>query len=308
MDKELIVKGVVSEPRKSEVANAAGEGQASPLSPSLNWRAEFQKERMPTKTESTVAIAWCILGFIPYTLAAWVFHSRKSVPWEVLGLLGFFGTVTGIVKLVSIVIRQHRGVTKPFRPFCPHCGKYIPSELEWMCGFCDKHNINTNIYSFLYKCERCEATPKAYRCHHQDCGEDIFLDADNDATHRATMFKEPMPEEAKPIAQLRQEELDEIAFNKARATELSAQLDAELDLSQRQWRLEQSKKARQSQSSGSELEQSFEAHWDRHFEIHRIAASRRKKAERAYADDPEMLGLALMAIENWVAKQLGEVE
>jgi hypothetical protein len=61
---------------------------------------------------------------------------------------------------------------------CNHCGKYIASNTPWVCGFCKAPNTNANEHPFVGKCERCGNEPKAYKCHHQDCGKLIFLTPD----------------------------------------------------------------------------------------------------------------------------------
>jgi phage terminase large subunit GpA-like protein len=95
-----------------------------------------------------------------------------------------------IGKLGKLLLRGWRHDHSPFRPFCPHCGKHVRSDLEWKCGFCDGKNTDTKTFSFLYKCQHCDAIPKAYRCH--QCGQTIFLDADKDDKHCATGWTPPV--------------------------------------------------------------------------------------------------------------------
>jgi hypothetical protein len=297
-------EGLVSAPTKSAKPTAKGQAK-TPLS-ALTWRAEFKKRKIRTMSEDIGWWTLLICALVLLLLRTAVFNTGQNTLWNLLGGLGLLGTVIGIAWLVFTVIRQQWGVMKPFQPFCPQCGKYISADVEWRCGFCNGRNTRTRSFSFLYKCEHCGAIPKAYRCQH--CEKSIFLDTANDDTHCAMMFIEPTAEAAKPIAELRKEELDTIAHNTTRARELCAQLDAELALKERQWKIDYARKERKSRSTGSNLEQSFAAHNDRYLEVHRIATRARKKAHKDYADNPEMFRLALMAIENWVAEQLGKVE
>jgi hypothetical protein len=80
---------------------------------------------------------------------------------------------------------------KPLRLFCNHCGKYIPSDSEWRCGYCDTENLRTKLYSFLRKCQQCKRPPKAFICPH--CKEPNFLDKKRDATHAAWNIRTVVP-------------------------------------------------------------------------------------------------------------------
>lgn len=62
---------------------------------------------------------------------------------------------------------------KPFRLFCEHCGKFIPSDMQWKCGVCDYENLQTYLNSFLNKCKNCKTPPKSFLCPH--CNGMMFL-------------------------------------------------------------------------------------------------------------------------------------
>lgn len=64
-------------------------------------------------------------------------------------------------------------VVRPLRMFCTECGKYIPSDLEWKCGFCNFKNYRVRLNSFLRKCQGCKRAPHAIVCPH--CQELNFL-------------------------------------------------------------------------------------------------------------------------------------
>src|ERR1041385_8201165 len=77
-------------------------------------------------------------------------------------------------------------VLKPLRLFCDHCDKYIPSDMEWRCGYCNEENRATRLYSFLNKCQKCKRSPKAVVCPH--CQKINFLDKERVGTHPARSF------------------------------------------------------------------------------------------------------------------------
>jgi hypothetical protein len=70
-------------------------------------------------------------------------------------------------------------------PACPHCGKALSSDLSWVCGFCDKAHNSPRFFSVFLRCARCGERPKAYRCHHKECQEIVYLGPQVDPTHCA---------------------------------------------------------------------------------------------------------------------------
>src|ERR1700722_19820631 len=54
---------------------------------------------------------------------------------------------------------------------CPHCQNYIETDTPWICGVCGAHNLRTDDFPFVGRCEKCRAKPKAYQCHHKSCGK-----------------------------------------------------------------------------------------------------------------------------------------
>jgi hypothetical protein len=96
-------------------------------------------------------------------------------------------------------------VLKPLRLFCHVCDKYIPSDMEWICGHCNEQNHATRLYSFLNKCRNCKRPPKSFVCPH--CGALNFLDKNKSGSHPASSITVPIPEKTKAeIRQLRHEE------------------------------------------------------------------------------------------------------
>src|SRR5581483_2955640 len=67
---------------------------------------------------------------------------------------------------------------EPIRFSCPHCGWVVATNTPWICGVCEQKNQNADDFPFVHRCEHCGNEPKAYRCHHKDCGNIIFLTDD----------------------------------------------------------------------------------------------------------------------------------
>jgi hypothetical protein len=76
---------------------------------------------------------------------------------------------------------------------CPHCTKYILTNTPWICGVCQKKNLQTNEFPFIHRCEHkdCGQEPKAYKCHHDGCGELIFLTKDESSRNYAFCINPP---------------------------------------------------------------------------------------------------------------------
>ena len=89
-------------------------------------------------------------------------------------------------KMGTSILHNYRADHSPFRPFCPHCGKYISAHIDWKCGCCGEKNSDTKTFSFLYKCQHCEAIPKSYCCHH--CGKIVALVENGDDKLSATKW------------------------------------------------------------------------------------------------------------------------
>lgn len=82
---------------------------------------------------------------------------------------------------------------------CPHCGKYIGTNTPWVCGVCGTKNLRVDDFPFVNRCENkeCGCEPKAYKCHHFDCGKLIFLSNDQSEINYAQCVN--MPEKSRPV-------------------------------------------------------------------------------------------------------------
>ena len=82
---------------------------------------------------------------------------------------------------------------RAIRLACRECERVISSNSAWVCSVCKKANVHANEFPFVHKCEHCGAEPKAYRCHHKDCGKMIFLTDDHDSTDFAYRVNSEAP-------------------------------------------------------------------------------------------------------------------
>ena len=291
----------MSEPTKSTGGEPAGEDQAKAQCASFGWRFEFGLT-MPVSYNRDFFPAFLILlaGILVYLMAGLTIGNSK-VTGYILCVTAILMVVGGLGRLMWLCVRQGLAVIMPFRPFCPHCGKHVASDVQWKCGFCDKKNTNTRRFSFLNKCEHCDAAPKAYLCH--NCGETIFLDEHENAKHCARIFVEPTREEVKPIAELKSEQI------KLKKLDIMiAQMDTELALAKQTLRGVQLQRKELGLSKHDRLQESYDEHEALHTKIHEIAAKQEREAREKYSGNPQMLELKLQSIRDWVAKQLGSME
>jgi hypothetical protein len=61
---------------------------------------------------------------------------------------------------------------------CPHCKRKIATNTPWVCGACEAKNEHVDAFPVVNRCESCGVEPKAYQCHHEDCGKLVFLTDD----------------------------------------------------------------------------------------------------------------------------------
>jgi hypothetical protein len=83
---------------------------------------------------------------------------------------------TGFVMCLYFAFWNNRAI----KIRCPHCKKMIRCNTPWICSQCGSKNMNVNEFPFLNRCENnvCGVEPKAYKCHHTECGRLIFLTDD----------------------------------------------------------------------------------------------------------------------------------
>jgi len=205
----------------AEPVNDPGAKGEKSESNSLRWRADFESIRRPSERE-LVAGLWRI---IPCYLVVMI--GSLILGTGVSGLGKFFmvclvsvAFVAAIPTVLLIGLQFGSAVIhgSVLNYFCPRCGKHIASNILWRCGYCDAENVGERrVYSFLFQCERCGASPKSYRCHH--CRKLIFLDeaialAGKDE-HAACKWEDPVPSKEEPVEELRQQHEREAQENRA---------------------------------------------------------------------------------------------
>lgn len=91
-----------------------------------------------------------------------------------------------------------RWVARPMHFACPACGKDVPSDVPWVCGFCDAENRKR---SFLRSCGACGRAPLAYECHH--CGASFFPDRARSRDDRHRAYRIPVRAPGETLEQAR---------------------------------------------------------------------------------------------------------
>lgn len=186
-------------------------------------------------------------------------------------------------------------VLKPLRLFCEHCDKYVPSDMEWVCGHCNEHNHFTKYYSFLNKCRRCKRPPKSYICPH--CGAVNYLDKDEESLHPARQIDNTVP--APPLdhrVEKRQahEERKEDLANEIEIARLNAALA----------RLKESAEFGFETEAMRKLEKSFSEHDAHVMGVHKIEAREEKLIPEKYKDDPVRQDQARDSLKKWVSDNI----
>jgi hypothetical protein len=136
-----------------------------------------------------------------YTARAW-FKARKTINLAIV-FIGFvllvfvlqtlmYPLIADVIALaIAYVAFFHILAKRAIAITCPHCKGFIETNTPWKCGNpnCLENNEQVDEFPFVYHCEHCGVEPKAYKCHHNNCGEIIFLSKDKLATLCATLIK-----------------------------------------------------------------------------------------------------------------------
>jgi hypothetical protein len=184
---------------------------------------------------------------------------------------------------------------KPLRLFCESCGKYVPSDMEWSCGYCNAHNHRTKLYSFLRKCQHCKRVPKLYICPH--CERPNFLGKDKDGQHPARHISMPpriITEERQRLQRI--EELKHQKDTKEHEVEI-AKLDAEL------LKFKQSTEFKQEKTVREKIEENFSEFEANVMGAQMFAKARTEHFEKEYANDPFMLEQSKLMLKDWLNRQ-----
>lgn len=275
--------------------------------PPENWRAEFHRRRPPRKIE----VAWlAVLGIVAALL---LFASdqlleskQKAVVAVVLGSCALT-VILLFLQAWRMCCRVLLSMLRPLQLSCPRCGKHIEWNAEWTCGFCDHRNSNTSLFPFIWKCEKttCGKPPKAFRCHHESCGESICLDSDKDDKHTAKVWLQPRAEDTEEVANRRQARQEAGIVGKTRLAQLlREQVEAEtkyqLEKQHAKRRLvEQTEKPR-----GQRVEESIARSVDDSVAARLAGEKLKKEAATQWKEDSDLLEWVNEAIDTAVESNL----
>lgn len=200
--------------------------------------------------------------------------------------------ITLIAAGIAYFVYMHVLANRTIGITCPNCRKHIATNTPWLCGFCPAKNQNGDEFPFINRCEHCGAEPKAYKCHHLDCGKLIFLTKDLQEENYATCYRPPAP----PAPD---ETKEEISFQEKEKRKLEHQLR----MTQLTAELNEAKKAVEPSKERAPheiVEESFSRH--NAFTMSAYDIARRQKADNAikYKDDPEMLERANLSVDMWL--------
>jgi hypothetical protein len=178
---------------------------------------------------------------------------------------------------------------RPIRIHCRGCDNIILSNVPWVCGFCKKVNTDWLRHPFVAECAYCENEPKVYRCHHNDCGEPIFLSEDqsvaNIASHSLSEMTQPEIDKREAKRQERAEKKED------KENEI---LMAELEEKLRNIRQRSKKTKTPYNENEAKYEKSYLDKMGRKLYFRR----RRKEVEVEFKNEPELLKEALDALDE----------
>lgn len=178
----------------------------------------------------------------------------------------------------------------PIKCFCGECKKYVPSDIEWKCGFCDQENKETDRFSFLNKCQNCEKEPPAYQCHH--CDSPVFLDHEREVRNIAVKLGEKVVVNRDAEAQA----------VKASRLERKEELEFEIQIASLNKQLAELKAVSQPvKSKMDSLRDDVDERIDRIFGTEKLAQEKLKEVESDpyFANNPERLGRFKQIVEHW---------
>lgn len=196
-----------------------------------------------------------------------------------------------LLYFIYFYVLEHRAIGID----CTNCGKYLATNTPWVCGFCRKSNDNGNAFPFVHQCGHCGAEPRAYKCHHRECGKLVFLGADEleeNFAHCLNASPEVKPVEEDELVKREKEKRD--MEHEIIMTELTRKLNAEKQ------RIDLEKK----RTPKERLEKSFEEHHASTMGAREIAEEKRKAVKKLYKGNKQMQDAALEAIEDWLSREI----
>jgi hypothetical protein len=184
-------------------------------------------------------------------------------------------------------------IFKPLRLFCVSCGKYVPSDMPWTCGYCDYDHLKVKMYSFLNKCRRCKKPPKSFKCLH--CGGVVFLDKDQDGQHPARSIGKHVSPPTE----------NELRFKKQEhRIEQKDDLRHEIEIADLQAKLARIKDSSEGQNSMAGIKRRLSGHEVHHLGVHLAADEKLAEYKVRFADNPPMLQRGKDLVEDFVDSEL----
>lgn len=175
---------------------------------------------------------------------------------------------------------------------CPNCGKQVATNTPWVCGVCGKNNLRVEDFPFTNKCEYCTIEPKAYKCHHPECGKLIFFTEDNQEANFARCLT---PEAPKPPPEDKRSARTEQKEEKVHDIEL-AELDSKLDAIRKRREQENAKP----KSRDEAIQESLQNTIGKFISVESHAKKQKALADEEYKNDPDMRQKAHEVIDAWV--------
>ena len=248
----------------------------------IKSRSQFKTQTMRT---ALALIGIFILADVVLSgLTAIIFHSGVAV---------FFANVLVIGGVSGLFLHFNN---RPIRLRCNSCKRIILSNTPWVCGFCGKNNEDADNFPFVHRCQHCGAEPKAYRCHHVNCGKLIFLSEDhlekNYARCMSGAAEAPELDEATVAETQRQKEKRE----KEHTLEMTA-LDSQLK------KLMAEIEGPKIKSPKEKAIKSFDDAYDGMMAVEEHLAKRKQEVEEKFKDHPSLRKRALKVIDD-IARNL----
>jgi hypothetical protein len=184
---------------------------------------------------------------------------------------------------------------RPIQIRCPNCCKIVSSSTPWVCKACGVKNMDTVNFPFVNKCEACGVEPKAYRCHHNNCGEMIFFSEDQDETNYASCLNSPR--EVKTVEpDERTTRLEKYKTDKEEKQHLIDMANLDEQYGEHLKRKEMLKK----KSPREEIETDFEIFEAKIMGRENFAAERKALYDEQYKNDQETRERKLLTLDRWL--------
>jgi len=178
--------------------------------------------------------------------------------------------------------------------FCSHCGKYIPNDMDWRCGYCDAINTNRRYHPVFSECQTCKRETLAYTCTH--CSQIVLFDESEDRNHPARQYVADRREMPRDLLQ------EKMRVHDLKKTDLEHEIEIE-QLKMKLVRIKASTEFKQEVTAQEKLRKKFSEQ-----ETHVLGALLLAKEERAknaeqYKDDPELLEMKELALRAFLSEE-----